>query len=49
MFERLVANRFPLRLTTNGRVQYEATKVEQKKLDDALFRPPAGFKKMTAP
>jgi len=48
-FERLVATRFPLRLITNGKLQFEVTKIEQKNLDKKLFNPPAGFEKISLP
>lgn len=41
---------FPLRVAdTTGTVQYEVTRIEPRKLDEALFTPPADYQRMEMP
>jgi Domain of unknown function (DUF4412) len=40
---------FPLMVTENGKKVFEVTGIEKKSLDESLFEPPAGFKKMDIP
>lgn len=44
-----IGQAFPLKVIRNGQVEMLATKIEEKPLDDSIFRIPDGYQKMQMP